>query len=865
MEQLESRQLLHSGTGTEHAHEVLVESTPSIPAAAVAAAIPADAVLPDLIPWVDQTRGYLYGWILQGSQLRLETSVANIGPGRLEIRGGAVNSEGKQEVSQRIYNPNGTSTDVPAGFFTYHSQHDHIHFDGFVQFQLRAVTAGDGVGDVVAGGLKTTYCILDFVRYGTSGGSARYQGCGQVQGMSPGWSDYYDHGLEGQSIDITGVPSGTYWLEQVVDPNHVLTEANEDNNVARIKINLQTGQTTTGDTFEPNNSFSAAAGLPNPEDHTYPPMSIHAANNDDYYLVTSTATGPLTVRIDFQNSQGNLQLAAYNSSQSQLASSQTTGNFETVTVNAVGGLQYYFRVWGNSGATNPSYTLSVDQPEHLDPDMYEDNDAFATATSLPAIDLAIDQVYNGLSIDTAADDDYYSVVPTTSGWLATSLAFLNSQGNVQLEVYNAAQTRLGISQTTGNSEQVTVPVTAGETYFVRVFGGTNVTNPAYSMTLDLIDSSSSTAYYLSTTEGGTLSSTDGSPNVSFTDADILKLSVFANGLRRYELAFDGSDVGLSSSSEDIDAFTILPDGKILISTTGSFSVPAPGGGTLSGVGQDLIQFTPTSLGATTAGSWSFYFDGSDVGLNNSSSSENIDAVARLSDGRLLISTTGSASVSGVSSGQDEDLLAFTPTVLGSTTSGSWSLYFDGSDVNLSNDNEDVNALFVRENLGLPTLYLSTLGSFSAVGVSGANEDVVAFNPTSVGSTTAGSYGPGLAFDGSLYGLGSFNVDGIHIGVAPAPFPAFAAASAASATQVPLSSASAAQLSRPSAKAKAVARSASVSAPSAPSVLAVALQTSKTAKAGSTDAEESNGGGRAHHTETAAADVASTQVKQVKVS
>jgi hypothetical protein len=856
--------LLHSGTGMELEHVHPVETTPVVPSAAVALVTP-QALLPDLIPWVDQNRGYLYGWIIQGNELRLETSVANVGAGRLELRGGAINSEGKQEVSQRIYEPDGTFTDVPAGFFTFHTAHDHIHFDAFVQFQLRAVTVGDGVGDVVAGGLKTTYCILDFVRYGTSGGSARYQGCGQIQGLSPGWSDYYDHGLPGQSIDITGISSGTYWLEQVVDPDHRLTEANEDNNVARIKINLQTGSTTSGDTFEPNNSFSAASGLPNPEDHTYAPLSIHAANNNDYYHVSATATGPLTVRIDFQNSQGDIELAVYNAAQTRLGISQTAGNSETVTINAVGGQLYYIRVWGYNGATNPNYSLTVDQPEApapLAPDAFEENDAFATAASLQAID----QVYNSLSVDTPGDDDYYSLVPPTSGWLATSLAFLNSQGNVQLEVYNAAQTRLGVSQTTGNSEQVTVPVTAGETYFIRVLGATGVTNPSYSMTVDLIDASSSTAYYLSTGENGTLSSTDGSANVSFTDADILKLSVFANGLRRYELAFDGSDVGLSSSSEDIDAFTILPDGKILVSTTGSFSVPASGGGTLSGVGQDLLLFTPTSLGATTAGTWSFYFDGSDVGLSNSS--ENIDAVARLSDGRLLISTTGSASVSGVSSGQDEDLLAFNPTQTGSTTAGSWSLYFDGSDVGLSNNNEDVNALFVRENLGLPTLYLSTLGSFSVSGVSGANEDVVAFNPTSVGSTTAGSYGPGLAFDGSLYGLGSFNVDGIHIGPAPAPFPAFAqalVASAANGPQVLLSSTPTVQLSRPSVKAKAAARSASVSVPSTLSALAVALQTSKAAKVGSTEAEESDCGCRARHAEpAAAAEAQSTSVQRLKV-
>jgi hypothetical protein len=112
-------------------------------------------------------------------------------------------------------------------------------------------------------------------------------------------------------------------------------------------------------------------------------------------------------------------------------------------------------------------------------------------------------------------------------------------------------------------------------------------------------------------------------------------------------------------------------------------------------------------------------------------------------------------------------MAFTPTALGATTAGSWSLYFDGSDVALtSNDSEDITALYVGETSGNPTLFFSTLGNFFVTGVSGANEDVFAFNPTSLGSTTSGTFGPGLAFGGSSYGLATFAIDGVHLGALP---------------------------------------------------------------------------------------------------
>ena len=102
-----------------------------------------------------------------------------------------------------------------------------------------------------------------------------------------------------------------------------------------------------------------------------------------------------------------------------------------------------------------------------------------------------------------------------------------------------------------------------------------------------------------------------------------------------------------------------------------------------------------------------YFDGSDVGFDTTS--ENIDLLSLLPDGRLLISTTGNPSVPGLTTGKDEDVLAFTPTSTGSVTSGTWAIYFDGSDVGLADtNNEDVDALDVISN---GNVYLSTLGDF----------------------------------------------------------------------------------------------------------------------------------------------------------
>ena len=238
-----------------------------------------------------------------------------------------------------------------------------------------------------------------------------------------------------------------------------------------------------------------------------------------------------------------------------------------------------------------------------------------------------------------------------------------------------------------------------------------------------------TKLYLSLDGSATLPGASGSLSVS--DEDILGFDG-----TNYSLFFDGSDVGLSG--QDVDGFAIVSANTVLLSFRSSF--------TLSGVGSisdsDVVQFTGT-LGDATSGTFSLYFDASDVGLTTSG--EDVDAVELLLDGSLVVSTTDNFSVPGVS-GADEDLVRCVGT-FGPTTTCTWSMYLDGSDIDLSS--EDVDAAAVASN---GDIYLSTEGSFSVTGASGADEDVFVFTPSSLGSTTSGTYAATLFFKGSDVGV-----------------------------------------------------------------------------------------------------------------
>ena len=221
----------------------------------------------------------------------------------------------------------------------------------------------------------------------------------------------------------------------------------------------------------------------------------------------------------------------------------------------------------------------------------------------------------------------------------------------------------------------------------------------------------------------------------------------------FSVLFDGSDVGLPNSNEyEINALDLISPNQLLLSFD-------EGGLFLPGLGivddSDVVLFTATSLGENTAGSFSLYFDGSDVGLT--SDSEDIDAITSLPDGTLLLSTTGNVNVPGVSRA-DEDILQFTPTSLGTNTAGTFSVFVDGSDIGLTNSSEDVDAFSIDAT---GDFYFSTTGSFSISGVSGTDDDVFAFTPSSTGIITRGSFDSNLFFDASQFGL-SDDIKGLDL-------------------------------------------------------------------------------------------------------
>ncbi len=115
--------------------------------------------------------------------------------------------------------------------FEYSSCHGHYHHIGFANYELRNSTG------VVATGRKQAFCLMDIDDYGNNGDDPMGFNCGN-QGISIGWEDVYDSGLDCQFVDITGLPDGDYTLTVTVNAENRVKEFGPAPNAVTVPVTL---------------------------------------------------------------------------------------------------------------------------------------------------------------------------------------------------------------------------------------------------------------------------------------------------------------------------------------------------------------------------------------------------------------------------------------------------------------------------------------------------------------------------------------------------------------------------------------------------------------------------------------------------
>lgn len=151
-----------------------------------------------------------------------------------------------------------------------------------------------------------------------------------------------------------------------------------------------------------------------------------------------------------------------------------------------------------------------------------------------------------------------------------------------------------------------------------------------------------------------------------SDSDVVK---YSDGV--FSLYFDGSEYGLTTASEDVDAITLDVMGDLMISTLGAYTVP----GLPKGQDEDLLRLID--------GTWQLYFDGShNAGL----AGEDIVGVDMAANGDLYLSLLDSFKVGGLK-GNGADIIRCVPTSLGYlNTNCTYNLFWNSVEYGLKSFN-----------------------------------------------------------------------------------------------------------------------------------------------------------------------------------
>ena len=251
--------------------------------------------------------------------------------------------------------------------FVFANCHAHYHFQNYMAYRLRTPD-----GQLAAIGLKVGFCILDTFRFDNSAPASPLYNCSN-QGIQRGWGDLYSSTLDGQWIDITGLPDGNYIIELEVNPVGIIQESDYSNNITTIPI-------TIGNSSSPplNNDFVnaqtllgtspsvAGANANATKELGEPNHAGNAGGSSVWYQWTANTTKAVT--IDTIGSSFDTLLAVYTGSPVSNLTLVTNNNDivpgttlqSRVTFNATAGTVYRIAVDGFNG-TNGSIILTVNQ------------------------------------------------------------------------------------------------------------------------------------------------------------------------------------------------------------------------------------------------------------------------------------------------------------------------------------------------------------------------------------------------------------------------------------------------------------------------------------------------------------------------
>jgi|GEM_PF-646105 len=367
-------------------------------------------------------------------------------------------------------------------------------------------------------------------------------------------------------INFANRPAGTYFAR--IYPSTSGTNSNYSLGFVLPQGNL------SADRFEINNSLNTATDLKKLSEPTeFTSLSVHNASDVDWYRFETVAAGTENHYIELSSSTaaGNIEAELYDVNGILLERTNGLSALERLSLRGRPIGSYYVKIVGINGATS-LYSLDFEVPTVTIPlDDYEANNQRTTAFNLRGIEgkLRLDNC----TLHTG-DQDWFRFeqlnTATTSHYVLAD--FRQAQGDIDLELYNSQGTLIRSSTGSSAPETISLAGLQSGTYYVRLFGYQNATNPNYSLEIVAPSSGSlnpdryeqnndlATATLIRSS-GNTLAGAVDIADVnihSTADKDFYRFTTVGTATAAHSISID-----FNSGDGDLDLFLLDANGNVL--------------------------------------------------------------------------------------------------------------------------------------------------------------------------------------------------------------------------------------------------------------------------------------------------------------
>jgi hypothetical protein len=265
---------------------------------------------------------------------------------------------------------------------------------------------------------------------------------------------------DNESINIILKTSGTYYLKLYYG---------DDGNKYDLWWNATIGVPSMDDMYEENDDYGSAYNLIPYEDRWLSTVDGQGILGDyDWYEISVNSEYlRLLVNVTFAYAEGNIDLHIYDQSNIWIVYNRSKNTYVYLDFIFLFPGTYYILIFGAS--TYNSYDLWWNATITPSDDKYEDNDSPGTAYNISS------NVQNWLSSlkgrGIQSDDDWYEIyIEPGYEFLWAFIGFSHSEGDIDMELYNASLNLVHYSRSTTNDEMIFNSLPSAGVYYLKIYG-----------------------------------------------------------------------------------------------------------------------------------------------------------------------------------------------------------------------------------------------------------------------------------------------------------------------------------------------------------------------------------------------------------